>query len=215
MNSMQEFSKTGSQVGKGRDGHDQETEVSCGFLKVCPLLLFCWCGNCASWMSIVAWNHKEQERFCHLRRQSTLSGTHDEYHLPWKDSITPTEENRKDIKQKEAFWWCHQIPTCSRWCLHLHPRTSSAHTSSLRLCGPSSLGVSWALEEMLNVVTYWFFSFFLLLTSCFWLIFFKLQNYHGFWFFTCMKRQLRNDITIKQFPRGADVLSWELFINSL
>lgn len=160
MNSMQEFSKTGSQVGKGREGHDQETEVSCGFLKVCPLLLFCWCGNCASWMSIVAWNHKEQERFCHLRRQSALSGTHDEYHLPWKDSITPTEENRKDIKQKEAFWWCHQISTCSRWCLHLHPRTSSAHTSSLRLCGPSSLGVSWALEEILNVVTYWFFSFF-------------------------------------------------------
>lgn len=214
MNSIQEFCKTGSQVGKGRDGHDQETEVSCGFLKVCPLLLFCWCGNCASWMSIVAWNHKEQERFCHLRRQSTLSETHDEYHLPRKDSITPTEENRKDIKQKEAFWWCHQISTCSRWCICIH--VPHPHTPHLR---GFVVPVGWVFHELLRKCWMWwpidFSHFFLLLTSCFWLIFFKLQNYHGFWFFTCMKRQLRNDITIMQFPRGADVLSWELFINSL
>lgn len=77
--------------------------VSSGFLKVCPLLLFHWCGNCASRMSTVAWIHKERERFCHLRRQSALSGTHDEYHPPKKDSMTPAEENRKDIKQKGSF----------------------------------------------------------------------------------------------------------------
>lgn len=96
MNLMQEFSKTGRQVGEGRDGHVQETEVSRGLLKVCPLLLFHRCGNCAFL--------NERCGFCHLRRQSALSGTHDEYHPPRKDSITPTKENWKDIKQKKAFW---------------------------------------------------------------------------------------------------------------